>query len=299
VEEGACTLRLGLFSDTSCPGIRSWVELWRLGLAETAEWTAGDQLQATARVGLGGHVFADLPPGRYRAMVYDQRATVADPPAFDVEGARTERTLFTIAPRWRRAYLRVYTETGDRVTRAAQITQVETSFHRNSKPDWAQPRRLKNGGSRERRGSRETGTTVEDEWGVVSTDRGFEFLFREAARRTRWNTDVHIDLYQRSDISVDVTGDRAADRDYVGVAVSLELLYGLVLMPDGSCARNAGARFDARSVAVPVGAAKPYRSIPVSVTVGLAGYEKLQFTYRVDRPPAKQLMRPKPVSEPE
>ncbi|MHC5029551.1 MAG: hypothetical protein ACYTGI_00230 [Planctomycetota bacterium] len=300
VEKGPCTLRLTLVADSSGVATEGWVELWRLALAETTEWTAGDQLQAAVQVDDDGHVFAGLPRGRYRVLVCGQRADVEDPPPIDVEGERTERTLVVHAPRVHRAYLRVFTETGDRLTRAAQITESEKYTRWSATPGWARPRRLKAGGSREGRGILSTGVWVSDQWGVAGAGRGFELCtFRERARRARWDTHVRFDPYGRSDIGVRVTGDLSSDHDYIGVAVSDERLYSLVLMPDGSLARDSGARFDAGSVAIPASAAKPWQSIPVKVTVTLDGYEGLEFTYRVDRPPAKQVMRPKPVSEPD
>jgi len=263
VEKGPCALRLGLVADTSCLGIASWVELWRLGIPETAEWTAGDHSQATARVGLGGHVFADLPPGRYRVSVYDQRAADEDPPAFDVGGDTTERTLFVSAPRTYRAFLRVYAETGSMVT-VAQVTCGRENFsHSHAEPEWARPRRLKRGALQRRLGGRRSVRTGAEPGSGLKTCsvRGFELCaFREDARRTRWCRYVYVSPRERSLVAVEVTGDRAADRAYVGVAVSLEVLHHLVRLPGGGLARDAGASFSAQSAAIPREAVQPWRS---------------------------------------
>jgi hypothetical protein len=292
VEQGPCALHLNLVTHPGDQAFESWVELWRLGVPETSVWTAGDRLQAIAMVDDDGHVFAGLPPGRYRVVVYDQRADVADAPPFDVDGDRTDKTLFVVRPRWYSVRLRVVTETGEGITSAGLIRDAEEATHWRATPDWASPRRLKKGGSIEGAAARWTCTTLEhDHWGADSADGIFEFRFREDGRRTRWHRCITFESHRRTKVIVPLTGEHPVDRDYVGVAVSWKKLDSFVLMPDGRPAADVGAESIAVSVAVPAG--QPWQSIPVRVLVKLDGYEALNFTYCVDRPPAPQVMRPK------
>lgn len=73
LERGDATLRLRLVGDTDGKPVEMDVRLWRLGVAESATWTAGDEIRAWLPVFREGELAVGLPPGRYRLQCLDLR----------------------------------------------------------------------------------------------------------------------------------------------------------------------------------------------------------------------------------
>lgn len=87
-----------------------------------------------------------------------------------------------------------------------------------------------------------------------------------------------VGCYQRS-------GDFRGETTYTAPAVTLERLLESVRLPDGRGALESGATVEARSEAVPVApdsVPTAWRSVPIHVTIDLAGYEKCSFLFRLD-----------------
>lgn len=302
-ERGRCVLRLRLLDETSGKPFASDVELWRLDLPEDERWTAGDQLETTRNVGPDGYTFANLPAGRYRPVVCEQSFLAdGDPPAFLVRGAVTDRDLAVRVPRWHRVCLQVFDERG-RELRTARIRHHSWSWYSDGpmEPAWALRRRPKHASAGLHRsivvgGGIGGGGSLpyrEATW----TEAGFDLgRCREDTRGRRSSEPRSLLLPGHTAVIVDVNGRLSADRTYVAVSVSLEELKDYVFLPDGRRAADAGALFEARSDAVERKPSLPpdaWRSLPVHVRVGLGGHELLTFEYRVDRPPAPQVMRPR------
>ncbi|MHC4548011.1 MAG: hypothetical protein ACYTEZ_04470 [Planctomycetota bacterium] len=297
--EGSCTLRLRLLDDATGVPLETAVDLWRLDLPEDASRTAGDQLRATQEVAADGSTFRNLPPGRYRVVVHGQSYRAADPPAFPVFGDVTDWTLPVRTPRRHRVHLRVLGEAGAEL-REGGFRYVSSGYSdRPATPSWARRRRLKVPGC--------SGNVAFGIGGGVAcgggrsparwTPAGFDLgWFTEDSRRRHRRWSRTFVARERSVVGVCIDGELAGDRTYLGVAVSVDALRDLVFLPDGRRASEAGALFTARSGAIaltPTTSREAWREIAVEVEVGLVGYENLEFTYRVARPPAPQVMRPR------
>jgi len=301
VERGRCALRLRLLDDVTGKPFTSDVELWRLGVPEDEEWTAGDLLQATKHVGPDGGTFADLPAGHYRIVVCGQSFLAEDdPPAFLVHGAVTDRELSVRAPRSHRVYLQVFDERGRELrTGRLRFRGRRWRVRSPADPAWARRRQPKRASASLNRpfGLRGGGSGRRPPHEVPWTAAGFDLgRCREDTSGQRSTTTWSLLVPGHTAVMADVDGRLTGDRTYVAVSVSLEELGDHVFLPDGRRAADAGALFEAISRAVamtPSRSPDAWRSLPVRVRVGLAGHEILTFEYRVDRPPAPQVMRPR------
>ena len=301
VERGRCALRLRVLDDVTGKPFASDVELWRLDLPEDEEWTAGDLLQATEHVGPHGRTFSDLPAGHYRIVVCGQSFLAKDdPPAFLVRGAGTDREFSVCAPRSHRVYLQVFDERG-RELRTGKLRHHDWNWTSGgpADPAWARRRQPKRASASLNRsiavGGGGNGCHGHND--APWTEAGFDLGHcREDTRGQRSTTRRSLLVPGHTAVMVDVDGRLTGDRTYVAVAVSLEELEDHVFLPDGRRAADAGALFEAHSRALEIKPSLPpdaWRRLPVSVRVGLAGYQILTFEYRVDRPPAPQVMRPR------
>lgn len=158
-------------------------------------------------------------------------------------------------------YLRAYTETGEDVTRGG-LTITRGSGRLTCIQDFVEAPF----------GSRGI------ELGEFDSDSSFTFLPRKASR-----------------VRVVVGGAARASHTFVGLALSHGMLHDIVLLPNGTSARDAGAVFTAWSKAIRVTtttAPDVWRRLPVYVEVKLDGYETLEFVYELDRPLAPMVMEP-------
>ncbi|MHC4136285.1 MAG: hypothetical protein ACYTDU_06065 [Planctomycetota bacterium] len=297
VAEGPCTLRLRLLDDATGEPLKTTVDLWRLDLAEDANWTAGDQLHARREVAADGSAFANLPPGLYRLMVHGQSHRAEDPPAFRVSGNVTDRALVVRASRRHSVYLRAFTETGRELREGRLKLNSSSSIDRIADPPWARRRSYKHPRSRNIGIGRGGGVGCGGGARAASwTPRGFAVgRFIENSRRRRHTWRRAFLAPERSVVNLSIDGELAGDRTYLAVAVSVEELADLVFLPDGRRASDAGALFTASSRAIELTPTTPlhaWREIEVTVIVGLVGYDNVELTYRVDRPPAPLGMKP-------
>ena len=314
IERGPCSLFLRAVSADTGEPARTQAYLYRLDAPRNELWTPGDSWQATVAIEKSGTLVEALPQGDYRVFAPSQPREGEDPPAFRVSGARTEHTLRIPMLRSFRVYLVVYDERGQPLQHAKRhhtgkmMIGSSLGFEKRELQLPAVPKR-QGGGNRDRSA---TGLAVErfrnrlnqaspaaggssgNE--IRAGPAGFDFgLQREDTRFWRWTASYRLKFEQRSEVRFELKGDAARDRTYLALSVPLTALHDLVVLPDGRRAIDAGASVGAhcdtvleREDAVP----DAWQSLPVNVTVSLAGYEKLAFEYRMNRRPPLHTLKP-------
>lgn len=136
-------LRLGLVDRHTGLPVAASVRLWRLGIPEDEEWTAGDHVERQLDLPEEGGLVERLPAGRYRVQCDDQREGSEDPPEF-VLAEDAARVLTVAMPRSFEVRLRVFDETLEPVTRGMLSDRTNSTYTRGpATPAWATPRRRK------------------------------------------------------------------------------------------------------------------------------------------------------------
>ncbi len=97
-ESGPASLTLRLVDARDGASVASGVEPWRVDAPGNADWSPGDQLQATVDVPPDGVRLTGLPEGRYRAACASALAS-REPPEFELSAAHTSVALELELPR--------------------------------------------------------------------------------------------------------------------------------------------------------------------------------------------------------
>jgi hypothetical protein len=289
---GDCTLTLCVMDATTRERVETDVRLWRLGVAATEDWSAGDQVQRAVRVPLEGIAIGGLPAGRYRVEVDAVGAASDDPPEFVLPDAPAQ-TAFIVVPREAPVRCVVVDENGVplRTARLREGTSVWRERRPQPAPAWATPRRR--GGSGGGAGAGILGHLATGDRTpareVTSGPDGFETGRLPGASRVATHERTDDLLFEgRSLVRVRASDGASATPEFVGISVPLSVLAGHVRLEDGRPALDAGAAVSAECVAVPRGsdgAAAVWRTIPVHVRVEAAGFAPLEFDWRADDPP--------------
>ena len=292
VERGPCSLFLRAVSADTGEPARTQAYLYRLDAPRNELWTPGDSWQATVVIEKSGTLVEALPQGDYRVFAPSQPREGEDPPAFRVSGARTEHTLRIPMLRSFRVYLVVYDERGQPLQHAKRHHSGKMMIGSSvgfEKRELQLPRLRSAIGLVPAAGGSTGGN-------IRAGPAGFDFgLQREDTRFWRWTASYRLKFEQRSEVRFELKGDAARDRTYLALSVPLTALHDLVVLPDGRRAIDAGASVAAHcDTVLETEDAVPdaWQSLPVNVTVSLAGYEKLAFEYRMNRRPPLHTLKP-------
>ena len=301
-ESGPCNLVLRAIDGDRYRPIQIPIQIWRLNAPGNHEWTEGDQWQTSVKLRPEGTRIEGLPAGEYRAYCLFQRAGTNDPIAFHVGGDLTKHTLVVPMPRKHKVFVRVYDEKGRLL-------------------DWKEhgaygPGRSLNGryGPRWRKGRRRVNPARNGGVGLRSYTRCARISRRPGPPRAAPQP-ILVGEFEDDDkrgpawsrIVCRFDGDRTPvefihyhrpgpDRTYAVLSVPMAPIREAVLLPDGRRALEAGATLRVRCEPLVVTKATPadaWRTIPLSVTVWLYGYEPLRFDYGLGKKLTPRVMRPK------
>ncbi len=262
VEPGDRTLMLRLFNSETRVPVSGRVHLWRLGLPETVDWTAGDGYRAAVKVPKDGIELAGLPAGRYRVDADDQPLSAEPPPEFELRAVHNVKDIAVRPLRSFQVTLRVVDHTGRAVTaRATMFTSGRDSTLRP--PSWAKPR------ERKRAVPRSTAWCSGGFHGysirLGPDTQAFTVPERTRSRHDTWDRSFWPDKMSRVRLSVEsIRGPRR----FVAPCVPLTLLRTLIgAPPDADIRAWADADADA-----------DWRDIPITIKWGLR-----RFRYTVRR----------------
>ncbi|MCG3134700.1 MAG: hypothetical protein HMLKMBBP_02046 [Planctomycetes bacterium] len=278
-------------ADAGTP-VRTDLRLWRLGVPEDAEFTAGDVL-AGESASDAEPVFRDLVPGTYRVQLDGQRRDAEDPPAFGVAAGEVMQAVRFAAPRSFEMSFFAFDEEGRALTEASSKSgRRRTSEMHPGVPTWANPRQSKSaetvgvgGGGRFATSS---GTVARDR-ARVRPSGAFDLGTQAESGRTSSSRHAWSFTFEgRLAAQLDVRSEDAGRGDYVAVVPLLANVPRFdehVFLPDGRRAVEAGAKIEACVIPVlrteggadPLGWTAPFR-----VTCALDGYERLEVTVARD-----------------
>lgn len=111
-ETSLATLDLRVLDSTDGRGLASKVELWQLDLPQDAEYQAGNHLRGSIDLPPEGGRVADLPPGRYRAVVFRRARHAEDPPEFTLRAGENQIEFHIDPPIHERWWVRIVDELG-------------------------------------------------------------------------------------------------------------------------------------------------------------------------------------------
>jgi hypothetical protein len=301
---GDCTLRLRLRDADDGAPVAMYVRLWRLGVAEDAACTAGDQIQERRTVPVDGTSIERLPAGRYRVEVPDQRRGAGDPPEFRVGAGTTEQALDVRPRRTHGLRLRVYDEKG------AIVRHLNGSITHD---DWVPPGPLEPPAwtaarapkvDPPRADARQPGKPSRCFFGrrtlppLDGGPDGFDLgELRDAGRDDAPTARVEMQRPGCNDVTAGVGGGEIAAREasLVAVAVPYEALTAHVERPDGTAVSDVAARVEF-AMCTPLRCAEPppadaWRSAVVSVRVVVPGFEDLDYEWSVETADDRHVLR--------
>ena len=289
---GPCTLLLRLVDADSGEPVREWIDLWQLDAPGNEHWFRGDLRRLSRRVPEDGVRIAGLPEGCYRVFCADQRASAEDPPAFAVAGPLTEVAVALPRPRTFEVRLRIYSASGHPIRDALRVKRGYSASRATRAPEWVRPRELRDGVAAE---SCPTIASCCSHPGtprpVTAAPGGFPLgRVLEDRRRDRKVIYRAYLVDGLCPVRLQLKGDVARDRTYVGVAVPEEPLRACVLLPDGARATAAGARV---AVFCEARLDRSWQETPITVRAWLEGYEDLEFEVLPGERPRPRRLVPK------
>jgi len=149
VEQGESALELRFFDAATQLPVSGTVQLWRLQVAESETWSAGDQLQFQGEAVDGRLLVKQLPEGAYRTYALFALDSTGTEEAFLVEGESTFMERFVTIPAEEGIYLRLFSAAGMfvRSTPDALITMKTQGSSSQDffqmQPPWIKERRPK------------------------------------------------------------------------------------------------------------------------------------------------------------
>jgi hypothetical protein len=285
-ETGTASLRLLLVNAITGDGEESRVRLWRMGTGTPLQ----DHVQAEFHL-RGSHQLSDLPTGRFRLEVWDAAEGHDDPPEFEVRSDR-ENTFTARATMPEEVPMRLYVfdERGEALVRGhRRMGSSGSSWGPPSEPpSWAHPRPAvprPSGGFGGRRGGRVNLSTSRSKLPIEAHDGAFDLgVIRRAGRQSSRSQSYTFTFTDRTEVRVRVLSRDADSGAYVAIAAPRQSLVDAVRLPDGTRAADAGAEIETvcSAVAATHGIDGLWREVTVHVTSRLAGYDNLEFDWRVD-----------------
>ncbi len=305
VGTGDCVLTLRLVDATTGALVASRVRIWRIGVAASESWTAGDHVQRSLDVPLDGAVVRGLPEGRYRVEVDAERNSADDPAEFML----TDETATTVLVAMPRALpVRCVVVDGSGSPHSSALHRAGSSgwgpaTRARPAPAWASPR-----GRSGANASAAGGVATRGVWSGASSFRavdagpaGFDLgTIPEATRVASFDQIHELRFDGASAVRVRADSQGAARGGYLAVAVPVADLVSHVRLPDGRNALEAGAGVRAMCDAIPCPPGAPrglWREVPIRVSVTLEGLAPLDVEWRASDPPRAtvELVRQAPV----
>jgi len=282
-EAQGCALLLELTDESTGNPVSADLYLYRLDVPADERWTQGDVLERELAHGRQPCWVRNLPAGRYRIRVTEQRDGSVDPPSFLVAGPETRIRLALPMPRWFRASLLVVNERGERLRRGRRRFDSYRCGRVVDPTPWLRLRQPRHGDHQSEEREQSIGHGDGDfSWieliapvGVFEMMRWREPCQGEWSRSgTVWNFEgtTPVIVVEKYDASRDVT--------YLALSVDPRPTRDAVRLPDGSAAQAAGAKIEIECRAVLLDATpdpERWRTVELSVGVVLAGYRRLQF----------------------
>jgi len=300
VQKGPGALILHVVDRESGDRVRCTVQLWRLDAPANARWTRGDQLQETRQAPNGDTRFEDLPAGRYRVFVEEERAGAPGEHAVEVgEGVTEERVEVLRARRWP-ILLRVIHDDGEHVERGkgggaycSRWEEVPASW-----PGMVRRARLDGGPTRSEPASGGLPQVLFLPGELASFDEGAGFslgLAEENTKGKRYTQVFGLEPAGCVPVSFQLPDDLDGARLYGAPAVLLKAVLEAVRMPDGTPATDAGAQVEAKVGAIELrneaDEAGVWR-LEVRLTARKAGYKPVDRTFPADRRPPTVYLEP-------
>jgi hypothetical protein len=290
LEQGDASFRFTLVGDPDGAPVAMRVRLWRLGVAESDTWAAGDEVRGTFEVPTRGDVAIRLPTGRYRFQCLDRRHDSEDPPEFGVNSGKNERVIPVANRRTFRVRVRILGEDGAPRTHAVigQGPGGSSSSSTERTPPWATPREAKAGRRTGDSGSGAVGCGPGRPGVAVDADSAGSFplpSLHESGARGCQDHSYELRVDDDAGATVRVDDRLSADTTFLWVVPRTAALLAHVTRPDGTPIDPAKARVDITSEPLecpwdpPEGA---WRSIPVHVHVHCEGFEPITFVWRGD-----------------
>ncbi len=306
VETGDCTLFLSLVEAATFHPVESGVYLWRLDAPENDNWARGDQLQTSLHVPKSGAFVYELPAGRYRARCGREVHGRDDPPAFLVEGSRTNVTLEIVLPIAHPVYLRIFDETGLEIREAHGGMRAHSLRTRSpGDPAWRTPRRPRVAGFMDIEWEEEIGFAFTTHpWPPQRAGlHGFHLGDIHGGDRESVTTrHVQLRVDGKSEVCFYRIDEAHGPVHLVSVVVDRERLLEGVLLPDGTSAAELGEALRIEAEYVNGGddaEPEPWRDVPIHIRLrGHATLADFSFTYCLaDGPPPVQYLQERTATD--
>lgn len=290
IEDGACVLFLKLVDAKTGAAQKGLMNLWRLNAPGNGNWSAGDQLQETAKVLHEGREFVNLPPGSYRAVSLGSAFGSGYADAFQVGGALTEHTLLVQAPIEIETFVEIYNASGVRLEEI-EVKDAGRSWQarKSSPPPWRVERVALHGNPIQQGGGGGGGgfgSSSHRSWRKLhASPQGFalgSFLQDSRERANQYRFDVRAPDGGVLELEIDRLPEPGGR--LVAVFMSTQDVLWHVVFPDGRNGESFESSNTVRAHPVLVDAAHPdatWRDASVEVTVF---HEKRRPWKRVWRP---------------
>ena len=278
------------------------LQLWQLGLAEDATWTAGDRQVFDGYADAGCLILEDLEPGTYRAWVHDARLGSEAPPAFELLGRADglpQVVTWPVTPAEDEPiWLVCVDEHGAPLSRVQRRSRARWYQRRNGQggPDWARERGRKDqldpgfgiaggfgGGGGYRSSSGDPWRDLRSEPEGLSLGREL----RQDSRRTGRTWTQPLRRPDGSPVSV-IIEPRGANRFLVALPDRRPLLERLVL-PDEALRERAEEALALRVRALALwperSEAQAWTEVVVTILLDLDGCQPIELDWRPAREP--------------
>lgn len=305
---------------TGVPAL-SRIALWRLGLPEDSEWTAGDaRIEGQLIIPPTGLRIEELPHGRYRAVVFRSGLGAEDAPEF-LHDKNYTRVELPIVPQGR-SELRVhlYDDLGRRLTRVERIHRYgEVAYYLPATPDWTSPRRSKtrpeesdlpaleevpelsvgndDDGEFEEYGERYSSSDDVWEW-IEDAGGGFDFGGNTEPQKSQSTANGYGFRLDDARAEGHLAADGNYERVYVGVLPDPRPYLEVIELEGPDPALDLREHVTVTGSLIPI-AANPdaaWRDVPIKVRVEVPGYQVFEFTNKASQM-VPRVIRPKRLAD--
>lgn len=267
------------------------LQLWRVEIPAEPGFTAGDEYIGSFHAGAEGVAIPDLVPGRYRALCEAHSCRAAPLAAFEVKAPRTELALEVVSPRGREVWVDLVDVHGVGFETAQFMYGGRSG--RQRLPDWLHPRsKIEADGSIQTIG---VGGGLDSS----SVDRGWRKLKRgehgfaigpvlEDGSIYETSSGFQLRVPEHGTVSGTLRNDGHDEQRFRMLLVEKGSLEGLFTLPDGKPVDLNYVRLE--TPLEPDTQPRPaqwWLDVPVSISVTVPGYERLEFVQRLREGPVK------------
>ncbi len=255
IERGNCSLFLRLADAETGEPLAGRIELWRIAAPANENWSAGDQLQATAVVKTEGTEFARLPAGAYRAICLGAAEGAEYADEFSVGGSLTKHTLLVHAVREIALHLELFDIHGYRIEEATIKRRGYSRRNRDlPRPEWRVERESLRGLEiTVRGGGGGFGGRSSQTWNrAQAEEHGFALgAFLQSSRSKTRSYRFGVRIAGRGEIEFEIELHPQDGGHFVGVFVSEADALAQLVLPDGRTADDPDVDTLVKSVPVP------------------------------------------------